>query len=100
VLGKAASRPDEDKEQTGKVEHGPSVRQTRGLGPFWAPHAHGAIERLRNCNSKRALVVHHMLPAAAVALAALVAIDWYFLDGKYVSAVEALARSLIHFVVG
>jgi hypothetical protein len=38
--------------------------------------------------------------AAAVAVGALVALDWYFLDGKYVGTVEAMARSLIHFVVG
>jgi hypothetical protein len=37
-----------------------------------------------------------MFRAAAVALAALVALDWYFLDGKYIGAVEEIARSLIH----
>jgi hypothetical protein len=41
-----------------------------------------------------------MFRTAAVTLAALVAFDWYFLDGKYVATVEALARSLIHFAVG
>ena len=41
-----------------------------------------------------------MFRVAAVALAALVAIDWYFLDGKYLGAVEEVARSLIHFAVG
>ena len=41
-----------------------------------------------------------MFRAAAVALAALVALDWYFLDGKYLGTVEALARSLIHFAIG
>jgi hypothetical protein len=40
-----------------------------------------------------------MFRAAAVTSAALVALDWHFLDGKYLAAVEALARSLIHFVI-
>lgn len=40
-----------------------------------------------------------MFRAAAVALAALVAFDIYFLDGKYLATVEALAHSLIHFVL-
>jgi hypothetical protein len=39
-----------------------------------------------------------MVRGMAVTLAALVATDWYFLDGKYMGTVEALARSLIHFV--
>jgi hypothetical protein len=41
-----------------------------------------------------------MLRAAAVALAALVAWDIYFLGGKYIATIEALARSLIHFMIG
>jgi hypothetical protein len=40
-----------------------------------------------------------MLRAAAVTLAALVAFDSYFLDGRYVGIVEALVRSLIHFAI-
>jgi hypothetical protein len=41
-----------------------------------------------------------MFRAAAIALAALVALDWYFLDSKYVGTVGAVARSVVHFVVG
>ena len=40
-----------------------------------------------------------MLRGAAVILVALVAIDVYFLDGKYLSAAEAVARSFIHFAI-
>ena len=40
-----------------------------------------------------------MFRAVAVALAALVLLDRYLLDGKYVGAVEAVARSVIHFVL-
>lgn len=48
---------------------------------------------------KKHFVVHYA-PCSGGSIGRIVAIDWYFLDGKYVSAVEALARSLIHFVVG
>jgi hypothetical protein len=41
-----------------------------------------------------------MFRASAVALAALVAFDIYFLGGKYLGTVEALARSFIHFAIG
>ena len=41
-----------------------------------------------------------MFRTAAVALLALAAFDLYFLDGKSTHSVEALARSLIHFVIG
>ena len=41
-----------------------------------------------------------MIRAAAVAVAALVAIDWYFLDGKICWHRRTIALSLIHFVVG
>jgi hypothetical protein len=41
-----------------------------------------------------------MLRAAAIALTALLAFDSYFLGGKYIGTVEALARSFIHFVIG
>jgi hypothetical protein len=40
-----------------------------------------------------------MFRAAAVALAALVALDVYFLGGTYLGTVEAVARSLIYFVI-
>lgn len=40
-----------------------------------------------------------MFRAAAVAVAALVAFDIYFLDGKYLGTVEAVTHSFIHFVM-
>jgi hypothetical protein len=36
---------------------------------------------------------------AVVALAALVALDWDFLDSKYLGTLAALARPLIHFTI-
>jgi hypothetical protein len=41
-----------------------------------------------------------MFRALAVGLAALVLLDRYLLDGRYVDAVGAMARSLVHFVIG
>jgi hypothetical protein len=41
-----------------------------------------------------------MLRALAVGLAALVLLDRYFFDGRYVDTVGAMARSLIHFAIG
>jgi predicted RNA-binding protein Jag len=41
-----------------------------------------------------------MIRAGVVVLAAAVLIDRYFLDGKYVEAMGAITRSLIHFAVG
>jgi hypothetical protein len=49
---------------------------------------------------KEHFVLTMIFRAAAVAVAALAALDWYFLNGEYLGAVEAMARSLIHFVVG
>jgi hypothetical protein len=40
-----------------------------------------------------------MFRAVAVGLAALVLLDRYLLDGKYVGVVETVARSVIHFVL-
>ena len=41
-----------------------------------------------------------MLRAMAVGLSALLLIDRYLFDGRYVAAGEAMARSLAHFVIG
>jgi hypothetical protein len=41
-----------------------------------------------------------MLRAIAVGLSALVLLDRYLLDGRYVDALEAMARSLAQFVIG
>lgn len=41
-----------------------------------------------------------MIRAAAVGLSALVLMDRYLFDRRYIGAVEAMARSLVHFVVG
>jgi hypothetical protein len=41
-----------------------------------------------------------MIRASTVAVVALVAFDGYLLDGKYIGTLEALARSLIHFMIG
>jgi hypothetical protein len=41
-----------------------------------------------------------MIRASVVALAALVLLDRFFLDGKYVGIVGAMGRSLVHFVIG
>jgi hypothetical protein len=41
-----------------------------------------------------------MLRAIAVGLSALVLLDRYLFDGRYVDALEAMARSLAHFVIG
>jgi hypothetical protein len=41
-----------------------------------------------------------MFRALAVGLAALVLLDRYLFDGRYVDTVGAVVRSLIHFVIG
>ena len=41
-----------------------------------------------------------MFRVVAITLVALAAFDLFFLDGKYFHAVEAVARSLAHFMVG
>jgi hypothetical protein len=41
-----------------------------------------------------------MLRAIAVGLSALVLLDRYLFDGRYLDTVEAMARSLAHFVIG
>jgi hypothetical protein len=41
-----------------------------------------------------------MVRASAVGLAALVLLDRYLFDGRYIDTVGAMARSLIHFVIG
>jgi len=41
-----------------------------------------------------------MFRVVAIALVALAAYDFHFLDGKYTYAVDALARSLAHFIGG
>jgi hypothetical protein len=40
-----------------------------------------------------------MFRAMAVGLAALVLLDRYFFDGRYVDTAGAMVRSLIHFVI-
>jgi hypothetical protein len=41
-----------------------------------------------------------MFRSVAIALVAMAAFDLYFLDGKYVHTVEAIARSLVHWIIG
>ena len=41
-----------------------------------------------------------MFRVVAIGLVALATFDIYFLDGKYIHTVEALARSLAHFLIG
>jgi hypothetical protein len=41
-----------------------------------------------------------MFRAVAVGVAALVLLDRYLFDGRYIDTVGAMARSLIHFVIG
>ena len=41
-----------------------------------------------------------MFRAMAVGLAALVLLDRYLLDGRYIDTVVAMARPLIHFLIG
>ena len=41
-----------------------------------------------------------MLRAIAVGLSALLLLDRYLFDGTYVATVEAMARSIAHFVIG
>jgi hypothetical protein len=57
-----------------------------------------SIARLRNCNVQPAIFAP-MFRAVAVGLAAVVLLDRYLLDGKYVGVVETVARSVTHFVL-
>jgi hypothetical protein len=41
-----------------------------------------------------------MLRAVAVALAALILLDRYLLEDRYINTVVAMARSFIHFLIG
>jgi hypothetical protein len=41
-----------------------------------------------------------MFRIVAIALVAMAAFDLYYLDGKHVHAIEAMALSLVHHVVG
>lgn len=41
-----------------------------------------------------------MFREVATALAALVAIDYFYLDGKYIDAVQALVLSVWHSFIG
>jgi hypothetical protein len=41
-----------------------------------------------------------MFREVAIAVVALAAIDHFFLDGKYIQSVQAVARSLMHFLIG
>jgi len=41
-----------------------------------------------------------MFRAVALGLAALLLLDRYLLDGRNIDTVVAMARSLIHFVIG
>ena len=41
-----------------------------------------------------------MFRAMAVGLAALLLLDRYLFDGRYIDTVVAMARSLIRFVIG
>ena len=38
-----------------------------------------------------------MLRSAAIALAAMAAFDYFYLDGKYIHSVQSVASSLLHF---
>jgi hypothetical protein len=44
--------------------------------------------------------LRQMFRAMAVGLAALLLLDRYLFDGRYIDTVVAMARSLIHFVIG
>jgi hypothetical protein len=41
-----------------------------------------------------------MFRTAAVALVALAAFDYFYLDGKYIHSVQMAVLSILHFVVG
>jgi hypothetical protein len=41
-----------------------------------------------------------MFREVAIAVVALAAFDYFYLDGKYVHAIEMATRSLLHFVIG
>jgi hypothetical protein len=45
---------------------------------------------------------HHvaMIRGGAMAFVVLAAFDWYFLNGEYAHAAEAVAHSLAHHLVG
>jgi hypothetical protein len=41
-----------------------------------------------------------MFRAAATALVAMAAFDYFFLDGQYIHAVQMMVLSLLHFAIG
>jgi hypothetical protein len=41
-----------------------------------------------------------MFRVVAIALVAMAAFDWYYLDSKHLHAVEKVALSLVHHIVG
>jgi hypothetical protein len=41
-----------------------------------------------------------MIRGGAMAFVSLAAFDWYFLNGEYARAAEAVAQSLAHHLVG
>ena len=55
---------------------------------------------LRNCNFRYRILRVVMFRIVAIWLVALAAFDLYFLDGKHIHTVEAVARSLVHMMIG
>jgi hypothetical protein len=41
-----------------------------------------------------------MFREVAIALVALAAFDYFYLDGKYVHSIEMAVRSMVHFMFG